>query len=149
MPTTGRFYKIDVDTEIGHYSDCLFYQEVDIADLDDKQIDEMAAKETQARVDNWVAFVQEQSSKEPVPPSKDDLDQQALQLQDQLSTLMQQYAQCEETTSEDVQGLIDVVTQTVSDAAEQATTAVSMKPIRVKPNPIKPAPIEEPLSAEP
>lgn len=115
--------RISENTEIGQFNDAIYYTEDEFNKLSEDDIN-VSIKE---RVDNWVAFVKEQSSKEPVPPTVEDLQQQADAIKEQWNRMIAQLA--EVGSQEDVQAAADLLNDVVAttDAAVQAT------PIKEKP----------------
>jgi hypothetical protein len=136
MPITGRFYKVDEDTEQGHFSSVIFYQDIDHIGKTDKEMDELAAKESRTLAQNWVKFVTEQSSKPPEKPKVEDLKEQADQLEDQWTRMIAQLS--EVGSKEDIQEIADKLDVAVAETA----ASVEAKPISK--DPIKEVdPIEE------
>jgi hypothetical protein len=129
---------IQENTEHGQYNDALYYSEAEFASLTNEDI--QAAIKT--RVDNWVGFVKEQSSREPIPPTLEDMQQQADSIKEQLDRLINTMASSDVVSKED----IEAVAQKILESKESATTAASVKPISIKPSPIKEVPpVEEGL----
>jgi hypothetical protein len=137
MTNSGRFYRIDEETKVGHLTTCLYYQDPDLAKMTEEEIAALVERDTKARIEGHVAFVTEQSSKPPVKPKAEDLKAQADQLKDQWSRMVAQLS--EVGTKEDIQAVADKLDLAVAETA----ASVEATPIKVK-DPIKEVdPIEE------
>ncbi len=122
---TKVFYQVRIqeDTELGQYNDALYYTPDEWLTVKQEDID-TAVKE---RVQNWVAFVKEQSSKPPVPPLPADLKEQAEQLKLQWAQMVTQLATV--GTKAD----LELVQDKLDEAVVVTATAVDAKPIDATP----------------
>jgi hypothetical protein len=134
---------ISEDTPQGKFNDALYYGENELSKLDEKAV--KAAVQT--RVNNWVAFVTEQSSKPPIKPSVEQLQEQADQIKEQWTRMVTQLA--EVGSKEDVQA----VKNKLDEAVVETVSAIDATPIKekLKKDPdIKPVEgiIEEPIKGK-
>jgi hypothetical protein len=81
-----------------------------------------------ARIDNWKAFVVEQSSKPPVVQTKEELIEQSKSQTDQLSTFVTKFIESK-PTKEEAQALVDKLKASMDSLAAVSAVAVDEKPI--------------------
>jgi hypothetical protein len=118
--------QIQEDTPMGAYHDALYFSPGEIDHLDEKAVTDVA----KARVDNWVAFVTEQSSKPPVEPTKEELIAQQAEFQKQLDSLVGRVIANRDTAKADLQAISAQLKATAAtiDSAASAKPAGEQNP---------------------
>ena len=119
------FYQVRIqeETELGQFNDAVYYTPDEWLTVKQEDID-LAVKE---RVDNWIAFVKEQSSKPPVLPTVTDIMEQAEALKAQWSQMMTALSTV--GTKADLEAVQDKLDEAVADTA----TVVDAKPADAEP----------------
>lgn len=79
--------KISMSTSQGQFNDALYFTDAEYAKLTKVDIDKMV----QTRADAWVKFVEEQSSKPPYVPTKEELIEQTDRQADEISHTVTQF----------------------------------------------------------
>ena len=89
---------VSLNTKHGQFRDCLYFTKAEFDSLGDAAIEALG----KFRADNWVAFVDEQSSKPPVAPSKEDLQAELVSAEERVVLLQAQIAKADTKTIKDV-----------------------------------------------
>jgi hypothetical protein len=122
---TKVFYQVRIqeDTELGQFNDALYFTPDEWLTVKQEDID--AAVKT--RVESWISFVKEASSKVPDPPKPEDLKDQAEQLKLQWEQMVTALA------SVGTKADLELIQDKLDEAVATTATAIDAKPIDAVP----------------
>lgn len=115
---------IQEDTPMGAYHDALYFQPKEIDALKEEDI----TAQVQTRVTNWMAFVQEQSSKPPVVPTKEELKESAEVQVAQLEAVTAKFIDSA-PSKEEAQKLIDSLQKQLDDLKAATGDVKAAEPV--------------------
>lgn len=109
---------IHANTPDGQFNDAIYVSQSDYEKLTPEDID----KQVKARVDTWIAFVKEQSSKPPVVPTKEELKESATAQVEQLDRVADQLIAAAPAKA-DLQAVVDKLQISLDKLKTAASTA--------------------------